>query len=243
MSRNRRDLIEDNEFDLSLVKANLSEADQALFGGTLANNPRQIFSPGETGAVVIGGYQLTPLGLVADAVVTKTDWEQVGSVLFDLEGKIQLLIGDWLVEAERKFGETYRRIADETGKSVRTLYTYKWVAENIDFSLRRENLGYSHYQLVAGMSDAERKAELLERAAAENWTVSRLRQEINRPALLSGKSPDYLRDFSTKKREMGKIQQQIGKAKTGNPRARRTVLGWITEHRNWLEKLEEWLVE
>ncbi|MEM6285449.1 MAG: hypothetical protein AAF787_24880, partial [Chloroflexota bacterium] len=66
-----------------------------------------------SGTLQIGGYVLTGNGLVTQGDPTESDWEQVGDVLMLLEGKIQLLLGDWLVHGETVWGKTYDELAQQ----------------------------------------------------------------------------------------------------------------------------------
>lgn len=129
------------------------------------------------GHIVVGGYELTPQGLIVNYANQK-DCELVGTLLFQLDESVQLLIGDWLVESERVYGQTYEKAAEIFNRTPGTLYNYKYVAQNVEFSLRNENLTYSHYAAVAHLP-YERKQELLQCAVEGSWSVSRLRQEIS----------------------------------------------------------------
>jgi hypothetical protein len=200
----------------------------------------------DDGALSIGGYKLTSIGLVVDDKATYDDWETVGSVLLRLDGTIQLLIGDWLVQAERQWGRTYEEIAEHTGYAVKSLYQYKWVAESVTFSMRIENLTFTHYMVVAGIDDESRKAALLKQASAEGWSVKRLREEINPPTLPNdskGEKNKIFRGFGEKMKEMKLLKRTVRKAGEGDDSARMEALGRIAKHRAWLDELEEWLSE
>jgi hypothetical protein len=191
----------------------------------------------ETGDMTVGGYTLTSRGLVVGQGATLEDWEQIGALLLRLEGSIQLLIGDWLVEAEREYNQTYQEIAESTGYSVKHLYNCKWVAENIDFSLRKEKLTFTHYMAVAALPD-DQKREMLERASAEGWSVKQLKEAL-RPTLSESAPVQLSFDFANNSKKMRKIERRAIKAGQGDDRARLESLGWIAELRSQLDELEE----
>jgi hypothetical protein len=198
----------------------------------------------DDGVLAIGGYSLTSVGLRIDGDVTYDDWETVGALLLRLEGAIQLLIGDWLVQAERQWGQTYEAIAEQTGYAVKSLYQYKWVAENVPFSMRIENLTFTHYTVVAGIDDDARKMALLEKAAEEGWSVKRLRDELNPPALPSNTGDEknkIMQSFGEKSKEIKTLSRVVRKAGEGDDHARMEALGRIAKHRAWLDDLEDWL--
>jgi hypothetical protein len=200
----------------------------------------------EDGVLAIGGYSLTSIGLKINGDVTYENWETVGALLLRLEGAIQLLIGDWLVQAERQWGQTYEAIAEQTGYAVKSLYQYKWVAENVPFSMRIETLTFTHYTVVAGIDDDSRKMTLLEKAADEGWSVKRLRDEINPPTLPSdagGEKNKIMQSFGEKSKEIKTLRRVIRKAGEGDEHARMEALGRIAKHRVWLDDLESWLSE
>jgi len=209
-----------------------AELDLAVFGavGSRAIRARD-------GAIQIGGYTLSPLGLQGEG--DRADWETVGGLLFDLEGKIQLLIGDWLVYGEREWGETYRQIAEEVGRSVTTLYNYKWVADNVPISLRSEKLSYSHYYLIAGIEDDARKAALIAQAVEEGWTVSQLRRVVYPPTpLLPGTIAVF--DLSAKKKQINHLLKTLAKA-ADDPGKRHQALGELADLETWIAEMREFL--
>jgi hypothetical protein len=198
----------------------------------------------EDGVLVIGGYRLTSVGLLVDGNATFDDWETVGALLLQLEGALQLLIGDWLVQAERQWGQTYEEIAEQTGYTVKSLYQYKWVAENVPFTMRIENLTFTHYTIVAGIEDEKRKAALLKQAAAEGWSVKRLRDELTPPALPDDSQDEKTRimqSFGEKTKEIKTLGRVVRRAGEGDEHARMEALGRIAKHRAWLDEVEEWL--
>lgn len=196
---------------------------------------------GEDGSMTIGGYTLTSRGLIAENA-SFDDWEQVGTVLFALEGSIQLLIGDWLVEAEREWGTTYKEIAEQTGYNPKSLHTYRWVCENVPFSMRMENLTISHYQVVAGLDDAARKADLLRQASKGGWSVKRLREALNPPALPEESPPEQLSLFDLLDKTTVKgwwLERRIERAGKGDENARLELLGKAAMLRRLADALED----
>ena len=83
-------------------------------------------------------------------------------------------IGDLMQAAPE--GLTGTEISARTGGSIGMLRTAKWLAGRFSAAERRAELGPSHHLEVAGLPDAA-ATPLLERAAAEGWTVIRLRSE------------------------------------------------------------------
>src|SRR5690606_4701335 len=58
----------------------------------------------------------------------------------------------------------------------------KWVANAVKFSLRKENLTWSHHIEIASL-EPEEQAAWLNRAEVERWSVRRLREEIKGPQI------------------------------------------------------------
>ena len=197
----------------------------------------------ETGDMTIGGYTLTAMGLVISGETTYEDWEKTGLLLLRLEGSIQMLIGDWLGQAERVWGRTYEEIAEKVGRNVRSLYQYKWVAENVQFYMRHINLTFSHYAVVARLPEGEKEA-FLQQAAAEGWSVKQLRRAVYPPTLMEtgiGEKPEIFQGFGEKSKGIVKLARTMRRAGQGDESARMEALGRIARYRAWLDELEGWL--
>lgn len=143
------------------------------------DNPNALVKQ-DDGTLKYRDYVLTKKGVVyAGNHDDSAQWEEMGHILFGLEGSLQLWIGDWLVQAEKAWGTTYQNIADYYGKDVDTLYNYNWVCGAVDFSLRGENLNFSHYKAVAALpSDAQN--HWLRLAEAKGWSARAMERNMHK---------------------------------------------------------------
>lgn len=147
---------------------------------SLANIPKSRSGSGVTiggGEIVVGGYVLTPTGLVSRGEVTEQNWREAGSIIFKLDGAIQWLIGDYLLSGEREWGKTIDQLAAELGRAKGTLYNCYYVASNVDFSLRNETLTFNHHYAVA-KETPEMQTYWLNMAAENDWSVKQLRNAM-----------------------------------------------------------------
>lgn len=98
-------------------------------------------------------------------------------------------IGDWLRFGERKYGEMYAQALEATGLDYQTLADAKWVAEQYpEFSLRNENLSWSHHRFAASLPQKQR-LELLEKAESEGLSAHEVRRAVHRSRTAT-KAPD-----------------------------------------------------
>jgi len=146
----------------------LSEADKALFGSIM---------DADSGAIIIGGFKLTALGLAVEGSPRVEDWEKLGGHLRLLQRSMMWIVGDWMAYGEREWGKTYEQAKSISGRSIGTLYNWARVCSAVDFSRRRETLMFSHHVEVAAL-DPEQQAYWLERAESERLSVKRLRVAI-----------------------------------------------------------------
>jgi len=124
-------------------------------------------------------FQFTPTGLVVSGDPTYQDWEQVGRQLEYIQGAVHWWIGDWLNYGERRWGEMYTQaMQDETGFEYQTLADDKWVAGQIEFSSRNENLSFKHHRVVAPL-EPEQQEQWLDQAEEEDWSAAELRRQIS----------------------------------------------------------------
>jgi hypothetical protein len=100
------------------------------------------------GALVVDGFQFSPTGLIAPETIEQAAWENVGALLFRLEGSIQWLIGDWLVYGEGVHYGELEQFAEEIGREYKTLRNYMVVCRAIDLSRRRDNVSWGHHEAV-----------------------------------------------------------------------------------------------
>ena len=105
------------------------------------------------------------------------EWERIGSCLLAITGRVRWWLGDWLVFGERRYGDAYAQAIDMTGLAYQTLANVMSVSGRVESSRRKENLSWSHHEVVAKLS-ADEQSEWLEKVEVESWTVKELREAI-----------------------------------------------------------------
>ena len=121
--------------------------------------------------------KITPTGLVLPDDLEYDNWIQVGETLKLIESGVQWWIGDWLAFGERKYGEMYSQALDSTEYEYQSLADMVYVATNVGFSRRRENLSWSHHREVAAL-EPEQQTLILDSAVNEGLSHKQLRQEV-----------------------------------------------------------------
>ncbi len=130
------------------------------------------------GTIQINDFLISPLGLLGGEQASIEEWDKIGKMLFRFHDSLQIIIGDWLGRIERVHGKTYEQVADELGRRPKTLRNWKNVMASVDMSLRRDNLTYKHYVIVAPM-DYEKQAKWLELASVNKWGANKMQDEID----------------------------------------------------------------
>jgi hypothetical protein len=232
MASRREKIANSNPFQRRMVPGLMDLTDSMLEGQEHAMVVH------DDGTMQLGHFTLTSTGLMVERGATEEEWEKVGEVLHRLEGSLQWLIGDWLVFAEREWGKTYDAIAEATGYNKVALYDYKYVAENVPFSVRTENLSFGHHKLVAAKS-AEEQREWLRYAEVEGLTVAQLRNQMQERKSLREIHPNGMGlaiDGGRKRFDrLWKLAGQVGQPEF---RASEQTLQDIQEMRDWLDQLE-----
>ena len=131
------------------------------------------------GLIDFNNFTISKLGVeaVTDRATEKQWWDLVTRLL-RLNERTQVVVGDLLRIGELKWGRTYELVAAETGYSKKTLRNCRYVMDKVQLSLRRDNLTFNHYALVASMKPDE-QARWLESASSEDWSVKTLREKIH----------------------------------------------------------------
>jgi hypothetical protein len=194
---------------------------------------------GAEGTINVYNFQLTPSGMIAPDGARFEDWEQVGHLLFRLEGSIQWLVGDWLLYGEQvKWGET-DEIAKALGRETQTLYHYKSICLAFEFCRRRQNLTFGHHEAVRRLSheDQERALDYAEQegvsvAAFRKWLKGSVEEDA--PALPTGLFIETPRPALS---GLEKLAQRD--PSTLKPKQVAEGLGYITQARQWLDEMEQ----
>lgn len=182
----------------------------------------------ENGSMIdLGRCQLTPVGLRLPDDLSHEEWVDVGQQLFQIEGSLQWMIGDWLAFAERKqYGEA-KAIAHKLGKNPGTLHNWAWVSRELsDPATRYESLSHTHHLTVVSLvSNAAERAEWLARAdtgdvinqasgESRAWSVSRLKAEIQQA---NGKSKSRSSRTVSKSAQLAKQMAEVAKLYSIDP--------------------------
>ena len=131
-------------------------------------------------ALRIPKCRVTKNRLEIDGSLTFEEWKQSFLVLRQASISVQFWIGDLINYGKDKFGrETIVAVLEEYDFKYKqgTKNDFSWVARQIEPSLRKENLSFSHHKEVTGLSLNE-KEYWLEKAEQERLSVRELRNEI-----------------------------------------------------------------
>jgi hypothetical protein len=120
---------------------------------------------------------LSPTGLELPEDLTYDQWEQVGGTLRLMEGAVQFWIGDWIRYGQRRYGEMYSQALETTDYEHGSLRNMVYVAEQVELSLRNDNLSFAHHVAVAPLPP-EKQSEMLDRAEKDGLSVTSLRAII-----------------------------------------------------------------
>jgi hypothetical protein len=122
---------------------------------------------------------VTPVGWQPPDDMTRVEWEQVGRSIQQADKMMGWVIGDWLANGERQWGEMYIEAMELTGLSVERLRQLKWVATSVQLSFRKDNLSITHHEQIAKFrDDPEKQSHWLQQAEVSGWSVRELREAI-----------------------------------------------------------------
>ena len=136
--------------------------------GNRAPFDRQTALAQVTGGGMINFNRLTlsKKGLLAPEDVTVPELEEVGGFLRGLDESLQLMFGD-MANYYPDQRHKYERLHEITGKSVKTLRNFAYVANAVQMSNRFDNLTFSHYREVTRL-DYKQQKEVLSYASQGN---------------------------------------------------------------------------
>lgn len=139
------------------------------------------------GGLVYRSFKMTATGIESAEGATDQDWTGLMGLMMRLEGSVQWILGDLILMGESVWGKTYDDMVRITGKDQDTLIDYVYVARNVHFSVRTEQLSFSHHKLVASMPEDE-QIDWLSKALVGKWSVDTLRKQIKGKAEAKAKA-------------------------------------------------------
>lgn len=167
-----------NDQTMALFEEMMGKAVRQRPDSSAISIPEGALIPVGDGVLQMGGYRLTRVGLVVEEDATVETWQQLGVLLFSLEGSIQWLIGDWIINGETQWGQTYDEMERISGRENATLRDYVYVSRHVQLSVRTDNLSFGHHKLVAAYPEADQR-KWLEWAAQARASVADLRKALN----------------------------------------------------------------
>lgn len=96
---------------------------------------------------------LSRVGLQFESQLTADQWQEIGRHLEQFAGSSQWWLGDWLRhgEGQAAWGSMYDQVVEEFSEKYGSACNAKWLAEEFDFSRRREKLPWGHHSEVASL--------------------------------------------------------------------------------------------
>jgi hypothetical protein len=155
--------------------------------------------------VIVEAYSMTEvvhIGSLTDSVrISETElvvvqdlsfdqWSNLMETLSKMDTAFQFALGDALNYGQSRYGERYAQAIECTGKEYQSLANYAWVSKAVPGEVRVAGLSWTHHRLVARLEPSE-QSFLLQKAKAEQWTVSAL-QEVVTGKPVSSKASEHV---------------------------------------------------
>jgi hypothetical protein len=190
------------------------------------------------GTLALYGCTASPAGIEIPDSISADDIEKLARMLFNLEGHIQLFVGDMLNAAERLQYGFIAALAEEMGKDPATLTNWKSICKAVKTSLRGEvlanhpdkkPLSLEHYKCVWALEEDQQR-HWLNLAMANEWSAKKLQAALKgTPAL-----PDTSSPFEKKWHSLYTLLQKA------TPDEQRQM---IQSLRQWLDEIAQHLPE
>ncbi len=131
----------------------------------------QVLTRADDGGLMFDDVKLSPVGLIIppDGIEQATG-ERLLDFLLKMDGSIGWMIGDILAYGDnKKWGEFYKGAIEKYDRTYNTLTGYVYVASNVQFWVRTQNLSFAHHKLVAPMDEDGQKM-WLQYAERNKWS-------------------------------------------------------------------------
>lgn len=185
MSRKSRRDIYNEDAEPAFTRAlSWSETDNALYGQKFQESIESLdlstnaLTFGKEGRIEYKRFQFSRTSIVIPSDVTIEEMEELGKILMHLQDSVQWWIGDWINEMEdRKWKETYQKMAYNLDYEVNTLYDFASIAGRVKPTIRNPRLSFGHHRIVAKMKESEQR-EWLTFAEDNDLSIKGLREAI-----------------------------------------------------------------
>ena len=181
-----------------------------------------------------GPFRFTPTGMEVDGEPEYGEWEQVGSFLQKVSGRIQWWIGDWLLYGECRWGETYREAMELTGLEENTLMACQWTASKFEYLRRRNNLPFSSHREVAPLPPAQAD-EILDIAERDRLSTREVRKLVRE--LKAGEKPEPVFEPSVERDAI--LSWLWARRETWPEKFRPTFVGYVIRILDQMEPVDE----
>jgi len=152
------------------------------------------------------------------------EWREAGKALgaqhkalTQKEEQLQFAIGDWMVTGEDRgyiashSHCNYPEAERVTGYSLSSLRNFAYVARHVPASIRMDAVSFGIHQLVAPLKNIEDQKRILQKAAAENLSVAKVRELVkNLPSTIVPKTKDE-HDLANGRSPFGSLNAEIKK--------------------------------
>lgn len=129
-------------------------------------------------------FEMTNTELIAPNGLTKDEADELGQMLSGMNTSAGFWLGDWVNlyihpdMDKAAISAVYVGLSERFRIKHGVLKNYASVCRKLPSSYRYDGLSFSHHIEVAKVPEQAR--ELLEQAAAEQWSIMRLRDEVRR---------------------------------------------------------------
>lgn len=124
----------------------------------------------------LGYAEIVDTGISFSRELTFDEWKELGLHIRQRVDGYRWAIGDFINAGKDDWGDYYTHASEITDYSISSLRKFAMVSGGYELFRRRNKLTYSHH-VEAFVT--ENPAKWLERAESKNWSVRRLRDEIN----------------------------------------------------------------
>ncbi len=133
----------------------------------------------ETSKLALVKCRASRYELEIDDNLSMKEWKNNLRILRVVNDAVQFWIGDLINFGREKYGIGYVHESMEKFEyEKQTLKDYRWVAEKVQPSLRKDTLSFSHHKEVAFLETDDEKKSWLDIASNKNLSVRDLRKEI-----------------------------------------------------------------
>lgn len=169
----------------------------------------KVWEPAE-GSGDVWRVTMYAVGVKIEGYIPDADLGNLALQADDLGTAARWALADLLAEGERRYGDTYSAIIKRTGKNYYTLANMANIARSVPFEVRRFDVDFWHYAVIAPLPTEQQKY-FIDNAATKDQNRDDLTADVRTWQVANNALPEKVKQHLDRKAKKAEEAKKTGK--------------------------------